>query len=110
MDRWRLHPEAADRASGAFCDQRVGLKGYYPARQYSGHVRRIRLKDPESAETLVSLTNNSALPAPTIAAAVFKSCRVAQGAATLAAAAAADARISGRVAAVAAPRTRETRE
>ena len=38
------------------------------SKDYPEHVRRIRFKDPESGKTLVFLTNNTALPALTIAA------------------------------------------
>jgi hypothetical protein len=38
------------------CDQRVMLNGYYSARKYPEHLRRIRFKDPESGKTLVFLT------------------------------------------------------
>ena len=48
------------------------LNGYYSARKYPEHLRRIRFKDPESGKTLVFLTNNTALPALTIAA-LYKS-------------------------------------
>ena len=39
---------------------------------YPDHLRRIRFKDPESGKTLVFLTNNTTLPALTIAA-LYKS-------------------------------------
>ena len=48
------------------------LNGYYSARKYPEHLRRIRFKDPESGKTLVFLTNNTTLPALTIAA-LYKS-------------------------------------
>jgi hypothetical protein len=48
------------------------LNGYYSARKYPEHLRRIRFKDPESGKTLIFLTNNNALPASTIAA-LYKS-------------------------------------
>ncbi len=48
------------------------LNGYYSARKYPEHLRRVRFKDAESGKTLVFLTNNSALPALTIAA-LYKS-------------------------------------
>jgi IS4 transposase len=48
------------------------LNGYYSAKKYPEHVRRIRVKDPESGKTLVFLTNNMALPALTICA-LYKS-------------------------------------
>src|SRR5207245_8789160 len=48
------------------------LNGYYSAKKYPEHLRRIRFKDPESGKTLVFLTNNTTLPALTIAA-LYKS-------------------------------------
>ena len=59
--------------TGVICDQRVILNGFYPAKAYPEHLRRIRLKDPESGKTLVVLSNNTSLPALTIAA-LYKSC------------------------------------
>ena len=72
MDARRVYSAPADRTSGVVCDQRVMLNGYYSARKYPEHLRRIRFKDPESGKTLVFLTNNTALPALTIAA-LYKS-------------------------------------
>ena len=68
MDARRVYSATTDRASGVVCDQRVMLNGYYSAKKYPEHLRRIRFKDPESGKTLVFLTNNTALPALTIAA------------------------------------------
>ena len=48
------------------------LGGFYSAKDYPEHLRRVRFKDPESGKTLVFLTNNTTLPAPTIAA-LYKS-------------------------------------
>lgn len=48
------------------------VNGYYSARKYPEHLRRIRFKDPESGKTLVFLTNNTALPPLTIGA-LYKS-------------------------------------
>ena len=48
------------------------LNGYYSARKYPEHLRRVRIKDPETGKTLIFLTNNTALPALTIAA-LYKS-------------------------------------
>jgi len=72
MDARRVYSAATDRASGVVCDQRVMLNGYYSAKKYPEHLRRIRFKDPESGKTLVFLTNHTALPALTIAA-LYKS-------------------------------------
>jgi hypothetical protein len=72
MDARRVYSAPTDRATGVICDQRVMLNGYYSARKYPEHLRRIRFKDPDSGKTRVFLTNNTALPALTIAA-LYKS-------------------------------------
>jgi len=72
MDARRVYSAQVDRATGVICDQRVMLNGYYSAKKYPEHLRRIRFKDPESGKTLVFLTNNTALPASTICA-LYKS-------------------------------------
>ena len=72
MDARRVYSATMDRTSGVLCDQRVMLNGFYSARKYPEHLRRIRFRDPESGKTLVFLTNNTALPALTIAA-LYKS-------------------------------------
>ena len=68
MDARRVYSAATDRSTGVICDQSIALNGYYIARYYPEHLRRIRFKDPESGKTLVFLTNNTSLPALTIAA------------------------------------------
>ena len=72
MDARRVYSAPTDRATGVICDQQVMLNGFYSARKYPEHLRRIRFKDPESGKTLVFLTNNTALPALTICA-LYKS-------------------------------------
>lgn len=72
MDARRVYSAATDRSTGVISDQRVMLNGYYSARKYSEHLRRVSFKDPESGKTLIFLTNNTALPALTIAA-LYKS-------------------------------------
>lgn len=72
MDARRVYSAATDRSSGIICDQRVMLNGFYAAQHYPEHLRRIRFKDAESGKTLVFLTNNTALPALTVAA-LYKS-------------------------------------
>jgi hypothetical protein len=72
MDARRVYSMPADRSTGIICDQRIALNGYYASRDYPEQLRRIRFKDPESGKTLVFLTNNTALPALTIAA-LYKS-------------------------------------
>jgi hypothetical protein len=68
MDARRVYSSPTQRSTGVICDQRVMLNGFYSAKAYPEHLRRVRFKDPESAKTLVFLTNNTALPALTIAA------------------------------------------
>jgi len=72
MDARRVYSAPTQRDTGVICDQRVMLNGYYSARKYPEHLRRIRFKDPDSGKTLVFLTNNTTLPALTIAA-LYKS-------------------------------------
>jgi hypothetical protein len=68
MDGRRVYSHPADRASGIICDQRVMLNDLYSAENYPDHLPRIRFNDPETGKTLVFLTNNTTLPAVTIAA------------------------------------------
>lgn len=72
MDARRVYSMPTDRSTGIICDQRIALNGFYISRDYPEQLRRIRFKDPESGKTLVFLTNNTALPALTIAA-LYKS-------------------------------------
>jgi hypothetical protein len=72
MDARRVYSATTDRSTGVICDQRVMLNGFYSAKNYPEHLRRVRFKDPESGKTLVFLTNNTTLPALTIAA-LYKS-------------------------------------
>jgi len=67
-----VYSHAADRSNGVICDQRIMLNGFYSAKYYPEHLRRIRFKDPAAGKTLVFLTNNTSLPAWTIAA-LYKS-------------------------------------
>ena len=68
MDARRVYSSPTQRSTGVICDQRVMLNGFYTAKAYPEHLRRVRFKDPESGETLVFLTNNTVLPALTITA------------------------------------------
>ena len=72
MDARRVYSAKTDRAAGVICDQRIALNGFYAGKNYPEQLRRIRFKDPESGRTLVFLTNNTMLPALTIAA-LYKS-------------------------------------
>ena len=68
MNARRVYSSKTDRTSGVVCDQTIAMNGFYIAKDYPEHLRRIRFKDPESGKTLVFLTNNTALPPLTIAA------------------------------------------
>jgi len=68
LDARRVYSMPSDRATGVLCDQRVMLNGYYSSKHYPEHLRRIRYRDPETGKSLVFLTNNTALPALSIAA------------------------------------------
>lgn len=72
MNARRVYSMPTDRATGMICDQRIALNGHYSAKAYPEQLRRIRFKDPESGKTLLFLTNNTTLPASTIAA-LYKS-------------------------------------
>ncbi len=68
----RLVSRPVDRSTGLICDQSVELTVFYSHQGYPERLRRIRYRDPETAKTLVFLTNNFALPALTIGA-LYKS-------------------------------------
>ena len=72
MDARRLYSAPTDRSTGLICDQTIALNGFYSRQHYPQHLRRIRFKDPETAKTLVFLTNHFKLPALTICA-LYKS-------------------------------------
>jgi len=63
----RLYSQPVDRASGLQCDQLVSLHGFYARKDYPGKLRRIRFYDPDQDRRLVFLTNNTVLPALTVA-------------------------------------------
>jgi len=72
LDAQRVYSAPTDRSAGVICDQTIVLNGFYASKDYPEHLRRIRFKVPESGKTLVFLTNNTTLPALTIAA-LYKS-------------------------------------
>jgi hypothetical protein len=72
MNARRVYSAKTDRSAGVICDQRIMLDGFYTSKHYPEQLRRVRFKDPETGKTLVFLTNNTALPALTIAA-LYKS-------------------------------------
>ena len=68
LDARRLYSAPVKRDTGLICDQTIVLNGFYASKDYPGHLRRIRYRDPETGKTLVFLTNQFALPALTICA------------------------------------------
>jgi len=64
----RIYSAAKIRDAGVICDQTIAMNGFYASQDYPEHLRRIRFRDPETGKTLIFLTNNTALPALTIAA------------------------------------------
>lgn len=68
MDARRVYSAPTQRDTGVICDQSIAMNGFYIAKDYPELLRRIRFKDPETGKTLVFLTNNTMLPALTIAA------------------------------------------
>jgi hypothetical protein len=68
----RLYSALVDRRTGVISDQTIALNGFYAAKHYPSHLRRIRYRDPETGKTLVFLTNQFIVPALTICA-LYKS-------------------------------------
>jgi hypothetical protein len=68
LDARRVYSAPVDRDTGLICDQTIALNGFYAAKHYPGHLRRIRYRDPETGKNLVFLTNQFALPALTVCA------------------------------------------
>ena len=62
----RRYSHPVDRETGLICDQTVVLTGFYSHQGFEAPLRRIRFKDPETAKTLIFLTNNFVWPAFTI--------------------------------------------
>ena len=62
----RRYSHPVDRTTGLICDQSVVLTGFYSRQGFEAPLRRIRFKDPETAKTLIFLTNNFVLPAFTL--------------------------------------------
>jgi Domain of unknown function (DUF4372)/Transposase DDE domain len=49
MDARRVYSAKTERASGVLCDQTIALNGFYTAKDYPDHLRRIRFNDPATA-------------------------------------------------------------
>ena len=72
LDAHRVYSAPTDRTAGLICDQTIALDGPQTRRDYPAHLRRIRFRDVETGKTLIFLTNQVTLPAPTICA-LYKS-------------------------------------
>ena len=72
MKAHRIYSAPTDRLGGIICDQTIALDGNITKQHYREHLRRVRLRDPETGKTLVFITNNFALPPATICA-LYKS-------------------------------------
>lgn len=68
LDARRLYSRPVDRSTGLISDQTIALNGFYAAKHYPGHMRRIRYRDPDTGKVLVFLSNQFMLPALTICA------------------------------------------
>ena len=63
----RIYSHRNDRSEGLIYDQTVSLTGVNTAQHYPDQLRRIKYHDQSRDKTLVFLTNNTYLPALTIA-------------------------------------------
>jgi len=72
LDAHRVYSAPVDRGTGVICDQTIALDGYQTRQDYPALLRRVRFSDPETAKSLVFLTNATSLPALTICA-LYKS-------------------------------------
>ena len=68
MDAHRVYSAPSDRTTGIICGQTIALDGHYTSQHDPEHLRRIRVRDPQSGKTLVFLTNQFGLPAATLCA------------------------------------------
>jgi len=72
LDARRIYSQAVDKDKGLIYDQTIILNGFYKAQEYPERLRRIKYRDPQTEQILIFLTNNTSLPALTIAA-LYKS-------------------------------------
>ncbi len=63
----RIYSRDVDRSTGLICDQIIRLTGINTAKKYPDQLRRIRYRDHETENVYTFLTNNTILPALTIA-------------------------------------------
>lgn len=67
LDCQRHSSQPVDKTIGLRCDQMITLNNPIPKRKYPERFRRIRYIDPDTQRCFVFLTNNTLLPARTIA-------------------------------------------
>ena len=72
LDARRVYSQAVDKDKGLIYDQTIMLNGFYKAQEYPEHLRKVKYCDPQTKQVLIFLTNNTSLPALTIAA-LYKS-------------------------------------
>jgi hypothetical protein len=63
LDAHRVYSAPTNRTTGVIAEQTIALDGPRTSQDYPVHLRRIRFRDPDTAKTLVFLTNQTALPA-----------------------------------------------
>ena len=63
----RIYSRSVDKSIGLRCDQTIALTAPKTSKDYSQHLRRIKLYDAEHDKHPVFLTNDFDLPALTIA-------------------------------------------
>ena len=68
MNARRVYSNEVDRTTGVICDQMIALNAKDSFKAYPEHIRRVKFNDSETGKTLVFITNNTTLPALTIAA------------------------------------------
>jgi hypothetical protein len=66
LNAHRVYSAPTERSTGVIADQTIALDGVRTSRDYPVHLRRIRFRDPETAKTLIFLTNQTTLPSLTI--------------------------------------------
>jgi len=64
----RVYSRPVEKSKGIMADQTIALDGFYTSKDYPEHLRRISFCDPDTGKRLVFMTNNSTLPAGTVAA------------------------------------------
>jgi hypothetical protein len=63
----RVYSHKVDKSTGLRCDQTIRLTGFYAAKDYPQHLRRVKYYDKEHDQTYVYLTNHFEAPSLQIA-------------------------------------------